>query len=82
MEHRRVFDGRGPRAFDCEVSDMFHETAVPANHLISVSRPRRRQGGAGPYDGLRPWSAITHGVGAVLAWRGRCTWPSSPSSWD
>lgn len=70
MEHRRVFDGRGPRAFDCEVSDMFHETAVPANHLISVSRPRRRREVRDPYDGLRPWSAITHGVGAVLALAG------------
>lgn len=70
MEHRRVFDGRGSRAFDCEVSDMFHETAVPANHLISVSRPRRRREVRDPYDGLRPWSAITHGVGAVLALAG------------
>lgn len=67
MEHRRVFDGRGSRAFDCEVSDMFHETAVPANHLISVSRPRRRREVRDPYDGLRPWSAITHGIGAALA---------------
>ncbi len=33
--------------------------------------PRRRtrpvEKGRDPYDGLRPWSAITHGVGAVLA---------------
>jgi len=34
--------------------------------------PRSRLAGKGekgrdPYDGLRPWSAITHGVGAVLA---------------
>ena len=32
--------------------------------------PRRRERpvekGRDPYDGLRPWSAITHGVGAVL----------------
>lgn len=26
----------------------------------------RREKGRDPYDGLRPWSAITHGVGAVL----------------
>ena len=30
-------------------------------------RPRRRSEVRDPYDGLRPWSAITHGVGAVLA---------------
>ena len=29
------------------------------------SRVRREQG-RDPYDGLRPWSAITHGVGAAL----------------
>ena len=28
---------------------------------------RRREQGRDPYDGLRPWSAITHAVGAVLA---------------
>ncbi len=35
------------------------------------SVPRRRarpvEKGRDPYDGLRPWSAITHGLGAVLA---------------
>lgn len=35
------------------------------------SAPRRRsrpvEKGRDPYDGLRPWSAITHGVGAALA---------------
>ena len=34
------------------------------------SVPRRRarpvEKGRDPYDGLRPWSAITHGIGAVL----------------
>ena len=29
-------------------------------------RPRPVEKGRDPYDGLRPWSAITHGVGAVL----------------
>lgn len=34
----------------------------------SFSMPRRRRREArDPYDGLRPWSAITHGAGAVLA---------------
>lgn len=32
--------------------------------------PRRRREVRDPYDGLRPWSAITHGVGAVLALAG------------
>ena len=31
------------------------------------SAPRRRREARDPYDGLRPWSAITHGVGAALA---------------
>lgn len=31
------------------------------------SRPRRKKEVRDPYDGLRPWSAITHGVGAVLS---------------
>ncbi len=40
---------------------MGFETAQP--------RPKRRhqEKGRDPYDGLRPWSAITHGVGAALA---------------
>ena len=29
--------------------------------------PRRPKEVRNPYDGLRPWSAITHGLGAVLA---------------
>ena len=30
-------------------------------------RPRRRREERDPYDGLRPWSAVTHGLGAALA---------------
>ncbi len=30
-------------------------------------RPARGEKDRDPYDGLRPWSAITHGVGALLA---------------
>lgn len=30
-------------------------------------RVRPEEKGRDPYDGLRPWSAVTHGVGAVLA---------------
>lgn len=34
---------------------------------ISIPRPRRAREERTPYDALRPWSAITHGVGAALA---------------
>lgn len=33
----------------------------------SQKRMRPQEKGRDPYDGLRPWSAITHGIGAVLA---------------
>ena len=62
MFHRRALG-----AYDWEVSDMLHESAVPVNPMLSVPRPRRRREVRDPYDGLRPWSAITHGVGAALA---------------
>ncbi len=35
-----------------------------------VKRARPQEKGRDPYDGLRPWSAITHGAGAVLALAG------------
>ncbi len=34
---------------------------------LNIPKPRRRKEVRDPYDGLRPWSAITHGVGAALA---------------
>lgn len=34
--------------------------------VVPGNRPAREQG-RNPYDALRPWSAITHGAGAVLA---------------
>lgn len=34
------------------------------------SVPRRRREVRDPYDGLRPWSAITHGAGTVLSLAG------------
>lgn len=34
---------------------------------LDVPRPRRAREERTPYDALRPWSAITHGVGAGLA---------------
>lgn len=39
---------------------------VSARSSFSVPRQKAREV-RDPYDGLRPWSAITHGVGAVLA---------------
>ena len=41
-------------------------TANPIVPPVTV-RPGRRTEVRDPYDGLRPWSAITHGLGAVLA---------------
>ena len=41
--------------------------SVTARTPLYVPRPRRRGEVRDPYDGLRPWSAVTHGVGAVLA---------------
>lgn len=36
----------------------------PSRHTRLTAKGEK---GRDPYDGLRPWSAITHGVGAVLA---------------
>ena len=44
-------------------ADVLTASAAP----IVVPKPKRRREVRDPYDGLRPWSAITHGVGAVLA---------------
>ena len=41
-------------------------SSLPAASVGAV-RPRCRAEVRDPYDGLRPWSAITHGAGAVLA---------------
>lgn len=41
--------------------------AISARSISFRSTPRRPRVIRDPYDGLRPWSAITHGVGAVLA---------------
>ena len=39
---------------------------ITASPSLPIPKPRRREV-RDPYDGLRPWSAITHGAGAVLA---------------
>ena len=45
------------------------EHALTPDPFDVLPRPRRRpqEHGRTPFDGLRPWSAITHGIGAVLA---------------
>ena len=42
-----------------------HSIHIPFE--LGLKRPKRNKEARDPYDGLRPWSAITHGVGAVLA---------------
>lgn len=44
------------------------EQALYGNDYGNPSRHHTRpeEKGRNPYDGLRPWSAITHGIGAVL----------------
>ncbi len=43
------------------------ECIHPSASYPSARPHRHEEKGRSPYDGLRPWSAITHGVGAVLA---------------
>ena len=50
---------------------MNHEHILPgdSSELYYHTSPRRKrisEQGRDPYDGLRPWSAITHGLGALL----------------
>ena len=40
--------------------------SISLPHSLPVRR-KVREKDRDPYDGLRPWSAITHGAGAVLA---------------
>ena len=45
------------------------DECLPYNGSPRAEKPRkkrREEKGRDPYDGLRPWSAITHGVGAAL----------------
>ena len=41
--------------------------ALSVSAPLLARRPRAKREVRDPYDGLRPWSAITHGVGAALA---------------
>ena len=45
---------------------MEYSNALPRRGHVRRSSLRGEQG-RDPYDALRPWSAITHGIGAVLA---------------
>ena len=60
---------------------MNQENALPRRKamLYYPSQPkprpvRLREKDRDPYDGLRPWSAITHGIGAALALLGLDQW--------
>ena len=49
---------------------MEHVNAIhyrPESLTKQVALERHGEKGRDPYDGLRPWSAITHGTGALLA---------------
>lgn len=53
-----------------QVIEMEYVNTLPSGSDLTPRRTRRKvkqEQGRNPYDGLRPWSAITHGVGAVLA---------------
>ena len=41
--------------------------AITAQTTLYAPKPRRRKEIRTPYDGLRPWSAMTHAIGAGLA---------------
>ena len=43
------------------------DTLTTAAPVFSAKPRRRAREVRDPYDGLRPWSAITHGIGAALA---------------
>ena len=43
------------------------DTLTTAAPVFSAKPRRRAREVRDPYDGLRPWSAVTHGIGAALA---------------
>lgn len=45
----------------------YRDIPLSPSPSIRVRRARPEEKGRDPYDGLRPWSAITHGIGAALA---------------
>ena len=79
------------------MSSVYYPQVIKMDELISprtspilpaAAKRRRapREKGRTPYDGLRPWSAITHGVGALLAVLGTVlllvrTWSVGGSVW-
>lgn len=46
-----------------------NSTSKPISHPVHHTIPKKKttEKDRNPYDGLRPWSAITHGFGALLA---------------
>lgn len=50
------------------MDEIFYPHTSPAFHANVKPRHKiPKEKGRSPYDGLRPWSAITHGAGALLA---------------
>ena len=71
------------------MDEILHSRTFPLLNAKTTAKPHRRvpkEPGRDPYDGLRPWSAITHGVGALLAVLGTVlllirTWTVGESVW-
>lgn len=71
------------------MDEILHSRISPLLNAKTTAKPRRRvpkEPGRDPYDGLRPWSAITHGAGALLAVLGTVlllirTWTAGGSAW-
>lgn len=69
------------------MDELLHPRISPS--LNTNAKPRRqapKEKGRDPYDGLRPWSAITHGLGALLSILGTVlllvhTWSAGGSAW-
>lgn len=69
------------------MDDVFYSRILPLFQTNEKKRRRApREKGRDPYDGLRPWSALTHGAGALLAVLGTVlllvrTWILGGSVW-
>lgn len=63
-----------------------HANLLPPANTVHRRRTAPQEKGRDPYDGLRPWSAITHGLGALSALLGTLllllrTWQGGGGSW-
>lgn len=69
------------------MDDVFYSRILPLFQTNEKKRRRApREKGRDPYDGLRPWSALTHGAGALLAILGTAlllvrAWMLGGSAW-